>query len=59
MIFWGLMALAFLGIVNQMVRNRRIDRHNRNIDRHNQMMEMLLKNKEEAIDDNPNDKENK
>lgn len=51
MIFWCLMGLAFLTVVNTMVRNRRIDRHNRSIDKHNQMMDMLLNKKEE----NPTD----
>lgn len=42
------MGLGFVSIVNHMVRNRRIDRYNRNVDRHNQMMDILLKKKEET-----------
>lgn len=49
-------ALAIVAYLKNKAQNRRIDRYNRNIDRHNQMMEMLLKNKEEAIDDNNTEK---
>lgn len=40
-------ALAIVTYLKNKAENRRIDRHNRNIDRHNQMMEMLLKDKQE------------
>jgi hypothetical protein len=55
MIFWCLMGLAFLGIVNQVVRNRRIDRYNRNVDRHNRLMEQLMVNKDKSTDEQQDD----
>jgi hypothetical protein len=43
-----IIALAIAVYLKNKADNRRINRFNRNIDRHNQMMEMLLKDKQEG-----------
>jgi hypothetical protein len=47
-------ALAIVTYLKNKAQNRRIDRYNRNVDRHNQMMEMLLKDKQEGSSNTDN-----
>ncbi len=46
MIIWSLLGLGLTTIMNNMVRNRRINRYNRNVDRYNELIEKLQQQKE-------------